>query len=114
MHIRNRFCALPQPVLRLSVSLYLRELKRVCVLADAAPARCCVEALRTDTLMEDRRFQRHLPPPTADNPCQPQPPRGVIIVPRDEGEHARERAGCSLELSGARVPHMSAGLLFAS
>jgi len=52
-----------------------------------------VEALRTDTLMDDRRFQRHLPPPTADNPCPPQPPRGVIIVPHDEGERVRERAG---------------------
>ena len=95
MRIRNRFCALPQPVVRLSVSLYLGELTRVCVLADsdAAPARCCVEALRTDTLMDDRRFQRHLPPPTADNPCPPQPPRGVIIVPHDEGERVRERAG---------------------
>ena len=92
MRIRNRFCALPQPVLRLSVSLYLRELKRVCVLADAvqlaAAWKRCVR-----TLMDDRRFQRHLPPPTADNPCPPQPPRGVIIVPHDEGERVRERAG---------------------
>jgi len=93
VRIRNRFCALPQPVVRLSVSLYLGEPTCVCVLADAAPARCCVEALRTDTLMDDRRFQRHLPPPTADNPCPPQPPRGVIIVPHDEGERVRERAG---------------------
>jgi len=95
VRIRNRFCALPQLAVRLSVSLYLGELTRVCVLADsdAAPARCCVEALRADTpMMDDRRFQCHLPPPTADNPCPPQPPRGVIIVPHDEGERARERA----------------------
>ena len=52
------------PVARPSLSLYLSELTRVCALADAAPARCCVEALRTGTLMEDRRFQRHPYTPT--------------------------------------------------
>jgi hypothetical protein len=64
VRIHNRLSALPQPVARPSLSLYLSELTRVCALADAAPARRCVEALRTGTLMEDRRFQRHPYTPT--------------------------------------------------
>ena len=64
VRIHNRLSALPQPVARPSLSLYLSELTCVCALADAAPARCCVEALRTGTLMEDRRFQRHPYTPT--------------------------------------------------